>query len=376
MKISIIGQAKDQRTNTNVLYAQMPIKDYLELVGNEFDEFEIQRGREKHKAYNRMKRDIIDGALLPAITLAVKPQKVKEILSFLRQKEPDYKSIENYLSQPGQVNILDGLQRTYILKDIEAEITNFAPGQKILVEFWLESEIRNLIYRIIVLNAGQKPMSMRHQIDLLFISLEETLEQDIKGLTIYRNKKKRQRSRSREYALDIIATAYQSFITQDSEVEKQNIVAQKIAEEEFINSSAQELSEQFYEFERYLNIYTDLDDEICRIYRTDYGKEIPNGVKWFGSENVMNSFFAAVSSKKLVSRVNQALDVLLGNLRNSCEGDDPIALQTLQEIQKGFNPRKVNIGFATRKLLTKGFKEYFHNEGKTNFQTCWRIASE
>lgn len=100
-----------------------------------------------------MKIDIKDGALLPSITLAVKPELVSNILPLV-QKD-DLKELESALSKPGQVNILDGLQRTFILSDIAKDKKfNFKPEQKVLVEFWLEGNIRNIIYRIIVLNAG------------------------------------------------------------------------------------------------------------------------------------------------------------------------------------------------------------------------------
>lgn len=59
MNINILGTPQeDIRTSTPVIYAQMKITDYLELVGNNFDKFSIQRRREKHPAYSRMKDDI------------------------------------------------------------------------------------------------------------------------------------------------------------------------------------------------------------------------------------------------------------------------------------------------------------------------------
>ena len=79
MQVKIIGQAKDLRTNTDILYAQLSIQDYLCLVGDNFDDYEPQRKREQYKAYERMKVDIKDGALLPSITLAVKPELVRNV---------------------------------------------------------------------------------------------------------------------------------------------------------------------------------------------------------------------------------------------------------------------------------------------------------
>ncbi|NER19817.1 MAG: hypothetical protein F6J96_03475 [Symploca sp. SIO1C2] len=324
-----------------------------------------------------MKDDLKKGALLPAITLAVKLDKVEELLPLLENKKPDYKALAQELNQPGLVNILDGLQRTYILKEIvedeDSLFSNFS--QDVLVEFWFEPEIRNLIYRIIVLNAGQKPMSMKHQIDLLFMTFKDIIERDL-DIKIYTNKQKRQRTKPRNYALDRIATAYQCFITRSPEVQKQNFIAQRLLEENVFNSNEKELGEKFDRFKKYLRIYADLDEEVCRIYNKNSQTDLPNGTTWFGSENVINSFFAAIASSNSSERVDKALNVLIDRLKDSIEEDDPLDLETLQQIQKGVNPRKVNIGFATRKLLTTGFKEYFRDEGETSFADSWKRAAD
>lgn len=376
MQVKIIGQAKHLRTNTDILYAQLSIRDYLDLVGDNFDDYEPQRKREKYKAYERMKSDIKEGALLPAITLAVKPELVPNLLPLVHKDNKQ--ELENALSQPGQVNILDGLQRTFILNDIAKENFNFSPEQQVLVEFWLESDIQNLIYRLIILNAGQKPMSLKHQIGLLFMTLNDTLKNEIKDIEIFKDKDSARRTKARKYPLDRIATSYQSFITQSPETQRENVVAQKLVEEEILNSKKEDLGKQFNDFKDYLRIYADLDVEICRIYTGNHDPEIPTGINWFGQENVMNSFFAALAreSSNHLDRVQKALDTLLNLLKSSQEGDDPLALYELQNLESGFNPRKFNIGFAKRKLLTTGFREYFHEAGEQSFAKCWLAGSE
>ncbi|HEX8826334.1 MAG TPA: hypothetical protein VF794_40895 [Archangium sp.] len=375
--LTIFGKAVDLRTNTRVVYAQTTVKDYLELVGKDFKEFPIQRRREKHRAYLRMKQDIIEGALLPAITLAVTPQKVKEAIKHFDSDNTT--ALEKALSQPSQVKILDGLQRTYILDDLKDEGVRFKREQKVLLEFWLEADQKHLIYRIIVLNAGQKPMSMRHQVELLFVTLKEKIESNIPDLELYSERDTTRRRGPRKYALDRLATAYQSFLTRTPETTRDNLVAKQLVEGEILDASEDDLNEKFEAFEEYLKMYAGLDDEICRIYNeaNEANKErgIPTGANWFGGENVMNSFFAAIAdfgiSKERRKRINDALKRLLATLKKSVPGDDPLALEQLQAIVNGFNPRKVNIGTATRKLLFGGFKEYFREEGEKIFRDCW-----
>ena len=140
--LEIIGFTKDFRTNTNILYAQIKINEYLELVGKDFDRFEIQRKREKHKGYNRLKRDIEKGTLIPTITLAVEPSSVKQFEDLLEKKN-SAKIIEQLVSLTDKIYILDGLQRTYIINDIKDKMT-FNNGQMLLLEIWFEKDLKHL----------------------------------------------------------------------------------------------------------------------------------------------------------------------------------------------------------------------------------------
>lgn len=377
--LKILGLAQDNRTHTPVVYAQIPICEFLPLVGPEFESFAIQRRREKHKTYERMKKDLIAGALLPSITLAVKPERVAALRPL--HAERNYEGLASALSQPGGVNILDGLQRTYIIKDLVDEAAELNADQTLHLEFWLEESVNNLVYRIIVLNAGQKPMSMRHQIELLFSTLKQRLEDEIPSLEIYRERDQTRRRRSRKFALDRLASAYQSYITRSPEVSRENIVAQQIVEADAMDASEEELTSEFNSFVNLLGRYCKLDDQICRIYgERDDDSEVPTGANWFGSENVLQAFFAANSQYAVGNlqreRSDRALDRLHNTLLASEAGDDPLALKRLLEIQQGFNPRKVNIGAATRKLLLNGFKELMRSEGEASMEDCWTFAAE
>ncbi|WP_434167742.1 hypothetical protein [Peribacillus frigoritolerans] len=372
MDINVIGTAKDFRTDTDIIYATILIDDYLELVGEDFSEFYIQRKKENHKAYKRLERDILAGTLLPSITLAIKPDYVSEISEIIKRK--DFQELEKALSKKGIVNILDGLQRTYILKELKKSNKEFKEGQTLLLEFWLEDDIKHLIYRLIVLNSGQKPMSMRHQVELLFLTIKETLEKDIEGLEIYLERDEGRRDRPRKYSLDRLVTAYQSFMTKSPEVKRDNIVAAKMVEDEILDSDEESLDDNFKAFKRYLEVYADLDTEMNKIYKN--GK-----ANWFADENVMNSFFAALSDFGSISdsrrkRIDTALNNLLNVIKNSESEEDPLALEKFNEIKSGLNPKKDNVGFATRKLLVSSFKEFFREEGEKTLEACWVAEAE
>lgn len=400
MDIRVLGLARDLRTNTPVVYAQLPIEDYLEVVGEEFGNFTIQRRRENHKAYQRLKVDIAGGALLPSITLAVKPDKVGTIIPLFEQAEQNvavYQDLAKALSTKGQVDILDGLQRTYIISDLKKDGIEFVPGQKIHVEFWLESDIDKLIYRIIILNAGQKPMSIRHQIELLFMSLKTSIEKQIPGLDIYTERENTRRTRAKKFALSAIVSAYQAFITGSAELQKGNVIAKELLDSNALDATEEEITGQFEDFTRWLTIYAGLDECVTRVYKSaavpleQVPVEDPEPTKspsihsgayanWLSAENVIMAFFAAISqygnSDPKKERVGEALKVLLAALNGAGEGDDPLGLDVFERLRVGTNPRRINVGLATRRLLTNGFKEFFRESGETPLAVCWPRAAD
>ena len=394
--IDIIGKTKDYRTDTPVVYAQMSPDDYLNIVGDEFMSFSIQRKRETHKAYKRMKDDIQEGGLLPSITLAVKPANVPEAKRLLNDDK--ILELRELLERPGSVDILDGLQRTYILHDLQGAGEHFHIDQKLLVEFWLEEKLERLIYRIIVLNSGQKAMSVRHQVELLFMSLRETIQDRIPDLEIYMERDQSRRRRPKKFQLDIIASAYQAFISENTEVKKENIIAQQLSNIEELTESEIVISDKFDKFLHFLDIYSTLDlltfqryampDDIARgdqndddsLDANDSANSPVNFSNWFASSNVALGFFSAIAqfikTDAKRERTEEALRRLIRDLDHYSNVPDPLGTTIFDEMRTAINPRRVNVGLATRRLLANGFKEFFRDSGDTDMGSCWRQAAE
>lgn len=375
--LNIISATKDLRTSTHVLYAQISISDYINLVGKNFDRFEIQRPRQKHNAYGRMQHDIAKGALLPSITLAINPKVVDQYIKVWESNQQD--KLIRMLYKSANVYILDGLQRTYIINDLIENGEKFKKDQKLLIEIWLEKEIKHLIYRLIVLNAGQKPMSMRHQVELLFMTMQDKLSEEITDLELFKEKDETRRNIAKKFPFDRIVTAYYCFITKSPEEKRENIIVQQMNELEVFNSNEESLSKTFFDFTKYLKSYVDLDAQVFRVYERFTEPEIKSPKNWLAEDNVINSFFAAVAQYStdaiLSKRVDRAIKKLLADLRKSSSKNDPLSLKVLSEIRKGINPKKENVGYATRRLLTNGFKEFFREDGKLSLSSCWKLAT-
>jgi hypothetical protein len=92
-------------------------------------------------------------------------------------------------------------------------------------------------------------------------------------------------------------------------------------------------------------------------------------------DSVVVSFFASISSfcsnEDRLNRTENALNKLVNTLSNSQQGDDPLGLESYNSIKKGIDPRKLNVGYATRKLIVNAFKEYYRDEGETPLKSYW-----
>jgi hypothetical protein len=375
--LKIIGETKDLRTNTHILYAQISITDYLKLVGKDFDRFDIQRKRVNPKAYKRLKEDIQKGALLPTITLAINPKIVRTFTKYLNPK--NNAEIIKRLNNPDNIYILDGLQRTHIINDIIIkEKKKLNTNQKLLLEIWFESKLPNLIYRLIVLNAGQKPMSMRHQIDLLFMTIKDQLEEEIPGLEIYKEKDGTIRNKPKKFAFDKLVTAYYSYTLKTPEVSREHIVTTKMEEASILDSDEVELENMFEGFKNYLQDYCTLDEQVYRIYSQDaINKSFKN---LLSEENFINSFFAVLAqygeNEKNKVRIKKAITKLKNDLKKAKPSSDPLALFDYQKYRQLIDPKVYNVGFGTRKLISTSLKEYFREEGEIDFKDCWGSGYE
>jgi hypothetical protein len=359
--------ARDLRTDTAVVYAQIPIPDYLKWISCFFDAFEIQRRRTWHPSYQRMKSDLIAGALLPTITLTVLPEHVPELLPLLNQN--DLHSLTMKLAVPGTILILDGFQRSLILRDLASEGHRFHPAQTVHAEIWLEPDVHNLIYRVLVLNSAYKPMSMRHQFKLIFLTLKYRLEAYIHGLVLYKKiPGVRHDRRPGMYLLDQVITAFLCFLMKTPEISRENVRAQQRVLREIFESESRELGNSFERFAGILKYYKEIDQEISRVYRGVPG--IPDGHRWIGSENVMKALFAAAAQSGY-EIPEESLNALQGHIASALTGEDPLGLRRLKQAMDHIDPRKFNVGYATRSILLAGFKCFFMQGGRKPIGKCW-----
>jgi len=159
----------DNRINADNYMLEMTIGEYFELVQDSLNDNEYQRKRVRNASsvYNLLKRDLIQGCIMPPIVLAYSEQ----------IKDPD-RIVKELRASKNNIKILDGLQRSYTIKEIVSEYSNKniasnPLSHKIRVEVYTGLNKIGLLYRMLTLNTGQTQMTTRHQIEIIYSDYKE-----------------------------------------------------------------------------------------------------------------------------------------------------------------------------------------------------------
>ena len=155
----------DKRIDAYNCSFEMTIEDYYDLVKDCLNDNEYQRRRVRNSGsiYNLLKQDLKRGCIMPPLVLALP-------ISIYQCDNP----IKLLKEHKNELKILDGLQRSYTIKELIADYSNSlfedCDYVKNLVRVEVYSGINKLgiLYRMLTLNTGQTPMSTRHQIEIIY----------------------------------------------------------------------------------------------------------------------------------------------------------------------------------------------------------------
>jgi hypothetical protein len=166
----------------NVLF-DYSIGEYLDAIRAAVGKNPYQRKRvaSSKSIYTLLREDVVKGCVIPPIVLAL--TNIESQIESLTLNEA-----ESILAgQSTNLIILDGLQRTLTLLDLESELIGKARekfrSKPLRVEIYMGLNKIGILYRMLTLNTGQTPMSLRHQIEMLYI---DYLDAEIDGVRFVR----------------------------------------------------------------------------------------------------------------------------------------------------------------------------------------------
>lgn len=283
-----------------------------------------QRYTLKHNLYERLKEDILKGCIMPPITIAIKSN---DFIDSYNIEEFINNNIKNAL-------ILDGIQRINTLKRLENELID-KDKSFIYVNILICNSMNKLIYRMITLNNGQKPMSVRHQIEVISNSIYNFEELPIK---IVSEKESKQYNIKGEFKKADIVKAYLAFISSSTNIDNQKIIEAKMDElitDKIIDSNI-------------TNIDIDFEDIIILIKKLSMSEYM---CRWFRVTNNLIGFCAGISNSFYEIEMDINVELNLQRFEKAFESID------ISKVKLGTARRKAVFMFISKYRKTREYSE-------------------
>lgn len=181
--MKIMSNIYDYRIRSTNLYVETTFGEYLQYAKDLIKNNDFQRKRVKtsQTVYSLLKEDLLNGCVIPPLVLAIMSDD-----NTLKNMESD--ELQDYIkTHREKVLILDGLQRTHTL--IAAEMDALEQKKEDFYDYKLRLEVYvninkfGVLYRMLTLNTGQTPMSLRHQLEMLY---SDMLDTEVNGVKLIR----------------------------------------------------------------------------------------------------------------------------------------------------------------------------------------------
>lgn len=364
----------------SVMYS-VSISEYIELVDKAYQN---RGGIEKQRAAlttttakrirQRMVDDIIKGTVLPPIVLGIRDEVAEGL-----DGEKFVEIMTNI--DKAKVSIIDGMQRTTAL--IEATQLGAIGSDPVRVEAWITPSTNFMMYRMLVLNTGQIPWSLRKQLETVFYGFVEEITSRIRGINIFQEEERRRRVGAGQYQADDVIEMFISFATRKSNTDVNEYLADAFTKLDLIDATS---SEEFTNiFCKTLEVLSSIDKAFESSISKAEGK-ISTGKDIFSSHPARIGFITA-ASREIFGRPGlnkpgspmERIDAIKSQVAdfrkkisamNQDEIENFLDLITLNELLKKPSGK---IGDFERSFFFEAFKTLFEVEFKIDSMTpCWR----
>ncbi|KAA1186167.1 hypothetical protein PAENI_15045 [Paenibacillus sp. B2(2019)] len=292
------------------------------------DRLDHQRNTLPAKYYRKLEKDIVKGCIMPPLTIAIVTN------------DDDYKNNTGEYVQSNIENafVLDGIQRLNTLNRIREDVDLERP---LYLNILICDSMDKLLYRMITLNNGQKPMSARHQIEMLaqniykFDDMNLNINTKTEKEQMRTKKDKMKKELKSEFKKGDIIKAYLAFISNTINIDNQKIIESKLDElitDQIIDSN---LPERSIEFTGVIDFVSKMSED----------KEL---YSWFSLPNNLIGFSAGIQKSYI-----EIFDEDIEGFKSQ--------IQKLDEAFSFLDVSKIKLGMARRRSV-----QYFVE----NFNVC------
>jgi hypothetical protein len=353
-----ISSLHDSRINATNILAEMSMGEYADLAADITKKNVFQRRRvgSSKTVYALLKQDLLRECVIPPVVLALTSASTEFQTS-------DLSLFSDYLNTNKEhLVILDGLQRTYTILDLLAELQRSGDTEtyekvranKIRVEFYVGLNRIGILYRMLTLNTGQTPMSLRQQIEILYLDYIDT---GIEGIQLLRETDDTPATEINQYNFKDVVEGFNAYLDRDElPIEKADIL-ENVASLEKLSKENQ--SNDL--FKSYLNSWHKFIIKITGIcgnsrlgedYLTAHGSPFgKTALQIFKKPQAMSGFGAAVG-KMVDFEMIRSFDAL-NDIVDQIEIDEPIVF--LEELNNALDWIKLNT-----KKIGNAQRSYFH----------------
>jgi hypothetical protein len=309
------------------------IENFVPLIGR----LDIQRDALNTRFYSRLEDDIVRGCVMPPITIAL-------IHAFPAQKRTK-SAIEQYIFENiKNAFVLDGIQRLNTLRRASVK-HGFDEQRSMHVNFIIASSRDRLLYRMITLNNGQKPMSARHQIDVL---ADAFFDFDGIDLNLVAEKGKGRVRAPESFKKADFVKGYVAYLSGSVNIDNQKIIQEKMDEliaSKIIDSDIPTSSIEFM----------DIVELIDKFSKSDYLRD------WI---RVQNNFMGFCVGAKISATMLKIIEIK--NIE--------ISISNFEAAFSSINVSKVNLGKIRRELVSYFIQNYANLSKLGEFELLDKIS--
>lgn len=282
---------------------------------------EFQRKLQDKKFYKKLERDIEDGCVMPPITVAFVNKTINAITSLEDINRFVQDNIENSF-------VLDGIQRLNTLSRL-SKSEELDRDKSLYINFIFCDSEDKLLYRMITLNNGQRPMTPRHQVEVM---MNNVYDFNAYGIPIQSEKERSKKIIQQSFNKSDLIQAYLAFMAESPMVDNKKIIQEKM--DGLLVGKIISTDPLKYE--------SNFSDCLSAISKFQSNSEAR---KWLRIANNLVGF--AVGMKKSGKIVlEETIDGFVSSINSF---DDAFS---------DFNPSKIKVGKLRRELSCEFFKNY------------------
>jgi len=367
--MKILSKQLDSRISTWNILIELTFGEYLPIAEKtkKNNIFQRKRVRSSKTVYTLLKDDLKQGCVIPPIILALN-ESIKDI-----ENEPDEKLISFIKSNIDSIQILDGLQRTFTILDVVSELNEEENRvflkRKLRIEIYIGISRTGILYRMLTLNTGQTPMSLRHQVEILY---KDFLEESIGEISFISEKDGEYAIGESQYKFKEAIEGFNSYVNRDELALDKQDVLQNIKSLGNLSKESQEvdLFEKFiYSFHKFYLRFVSISDNWSfdkndfdrKLNKAPFGKDVKALIK---KSQAITGFGAAIG--KLIDQESfnsfEDLNTIIDDVNFSNDPRETIneLIRILDEISNWSK----KIGNDQRMFFMFFFRELFDKKGE------------